>query len=244
MFQRGSVAMTGRPMLADRMRRVAAFLLPLAACACLSPRENSVHRAARERERSEWAYRGDRIQKEIEALRQFVEDKEQKVEELRDRAAMTASRTRDALAALRHELDLLKAAEEDLAAARGRLAEARKEVDPVLAEIEALKAKPAELARLRGEAASLDGQIEAARAELRQKQEAAQRHLAELRQKEQQVAAFDQAVQKALAGVRDAATPLVPEPAAAPQGGAAAPAQPGGAPPPQGKTPPPKKNAP
>jgi hypothetical protein len=204
--------MVGRKILASPVLPVAGFLLALLLASCVAPPENSLHRAEREREYRAWLFRRDLLQKETERLQAFVTEGDKKAQQLRDEAAMTASRTRDEMARLDYEVGLLHHAEADLKATRERLLAVEQEKQPVLAAIAALELKEKQLAELQAKAQAVEQGIATAQQALQQQQVAAQARLSELQQQQQAVAAFDAAVQQAMAAVKAAATPLVPPP--------------------------------
>lgn len=204
--------MVWRSILASPLLAVAGFLALLPAMGCVAPRENSLHRAERERQYRVWLYRGDQLQKETDRLRQFVAEGDARAQELRDEAAMTASRTREEMARLDYEVGLLQHAEADLKAAKERLLAIEQQQQPVLAAIAALQQQTERLAALQAERQRVEQSLAAAEQALQQQQAAAAARLAEWQQQQQKVAAFDAAMRQAMAAVEAAAVPLVPPP--------------------------------
>ncbi|MCA8964036.1 MAG: hypothetical protein H6838_16645 [Planctomycetes bacterium] len=182
---------------------------------CLSDRSNTISRTARMREIEAERVVADRVQRELAILRQLTEDNRESIADAKAQSIATSSELRAVIAALNHQLDQLRAAEQDLEAAKKRAAAIEAELAPVralegqIAERDKRRQElAAQLAALEAQVAAAEQQLGARQAELQPKLQALQQQQAAMDKLAQAIAAA-----QAAAGAMAPAAPPVPEPA-------------------------------
>lgn len=206
------------PAAFSRVLAFAGAALCLAACA--TERETTLSRSARAREAAELRTERARLEREMDVLRRTASESNAALATARNDSVVAASTLRTVLAALQIDVERLRRAEQDLAAARTRQQQIAQELAP-LHELEAA-VRDQEQAReaLRGRGAALAAEIEtlskeaaAKDAELQPRLQALRQKVAALQQLGVTLASAEAAIAEALKVV---APPPAPTPAAAP----------------------------
>lgn len=179
---------------------------------CLPERHNTLYRTARMREVETERLAAERAERELVVLRQRAADARQQIGAATERSIVASAELRAVLVQLEHQLAVLGAAEQDLAAARQRAEAIGQELQP-------LRALEGSLQDVAQRQQALQAQLAAAEAELATRQQdvaARQAQLATQLQAVQQQRAALEPVEAALRAAQAAAQALVPPPAAPP----------------------------
>src|SRR5712671_5989877 len=218
-----SVGSGARKIAAGRhgTARFLAVLALVCVAGCGAPRTNSVQQASEQRRLQGWQGEAERTDRELWRLQQQVKDDEAAALKAHDQAAAATAKARDAMTALHHELSLLQAAEQDLAAAKGRLQKLQQELATVVQQEQ-------HLAEMRGKETELAKAVAAAEAAFTQQEKDGQQKLAALQQKLALLKTLDTAMQAAMLAAQQAGIALAPPapPAAPPAAPAPAPGAP------------------
>jgi chromosome segregation ATPase len=204
-------------------RRPALLLLAALAACNAPPRENSYHRAARERRLDRLTLmRQQQDQTRLQLQTAIVEDRHT-IDALRDEAAMAASRRRDAEFAYRVEQRQLAQQQADLVQARAQRAAVQADIDAVRGALADVQVKELKLKALGEQRQRLDAQIAAAERELAEQTAHLQPRLVELRTRTDKTRALNAQVAAALEQLQPPVPPAADGKAPA---AAAAPANP------------------
>jgi DNA repair exonuclease SbcCD ATPase subunit len=187
---------------------------------CEYDRETSLARHARWRDVDDERLGRTRAQRELEIVRRETDEAIAAIGKAKVTAVERAAELRAVLADLDHQLTLLRAAEQDLVAAKTRATEIEKEMVPLRALETTVKQQQERLIVLQEQSAALATSVAAAEQALQQKQAELQPRLTAL---QAQLAATHQvasAVQAAEQALGEAAKVLPPaKPAEAPPAG-------------------------
>lgn len=204
-------------MIATRPWWTARFLalVLLFPCCQTEPRVNSMWRASADaRIRSLEGARA-RLQRESYRLEQSIREDDAANEAVRRRATAEAAKLREAMGALDHELQLLQAAEEDLAKVRARGKEVGVELQPLRAQEAQMATMQQRLLELQTQGAAVREQVRVAEGELAAAQAATAAKLQELSKRREAVQRLDAAAAAAVRAVAEALGPLLPPPSPA-----------------------------
>jgi DNA repair exonuclease SbcCD ATPase subunit len=194
--------------------RFLVLALLLGVGACVQPRENPVRRVEQQQQLDNLSAQQDDLAQKRRRLELALIDDRAALQRMQDEVAKASSRRRDATAEAKRQAQLLKAAEQDLAAVQARLQQASKDLAGAVAQEQQLK----DLAQRSGE---LTAKVAVAEQALAQQQKDIDAKLAELQQRATAVQSVAAAVQAAVTAAQQAG---VLPPAAAPAAPAAAPA--------------------
>jgi DNA repair exonuclease SbcCD ATPase subunit len=218
----GSGLENGAGRIARQPRPTAAYLVVLGLLAfapgCAADRDNAFVRARRQRHLE--GARAEQLRAENERWqlqRTMLEDRAA-MEQNRDDAVAIASQRRDRGRELAHELAVLKATEQDLAAAKTRQQAVAAELAPLRAAEQQLADQQQRIAALQQQTAALAPAVAAAEAELAKVAAELQPKLDDLRQKVARSKELQAAVEAALTAVTGLGTSLAPPPAEKPAG--------------------------
>jgi chromosome segregation ATPase len=186
--------------------------LPLLSVGCVTDRETTISRAARQREMDALRIGRDRQIREQEILRYEVGERSAKIAETKAESVQLASQVRALHAGLLTQLGPLQAAEQDLEAAKARAVAIQKELEPLRALEHQLAERDQKLAELRARLVSLDAEVAAAEKAVAEKSAALAPHLQELQQKLAAAQVLEKALADAQAAIAAAAPVLIPPP--------------------------------
>jgi chromosome segregation ATPase len=215
MEYRASMITMGRrtPAAICRVFTVAA-LVAAPACllgSCETDRENTLMRSARQRQLGEERAERERLERERDLLRLANDETRAELAAARNDGVRVAAELRTNLVALRHELDRLQRAEQDLAAARTRA----NEIEAQIAPLRALEATARDQQQLQADAqqklAALSAEVDAANKRVAEQEAELLPRLQAMQQRLQLL----QQLRQALDETGKAAAPA-PAPAAAP----------------------------
>ncbi|MFM1874237.1 MAG: hypothetical protein RL398_3659 [Planctomycetota bacterium] len=178
---------------------------------CLPDRENSLLRTARMREIDQERLAAERAQRELQILRQLGDDARSSIADAKARSVAASAELRAVLAQLERELGVLRAGEQDLAAAKQRAAEIEQQLVP-------LRQMEGQLAGVAEKQQALAAQLAAAEADLQGREKALAERQAQLAPQIAGVQAQLDALAKvdeALKAAQAAAAALAPPPPAA-----------------------------
>jgi DNA repair exonuclease SbcCD ATPase subunit len=188
---------------------------------CATERETTLSRSARQRELAEQRAERERLARERVVLDRTVGEAQAAADAARQRSILADAEQRTALVALRHDLEQLQRAEQDLAAAKARAAAIEQELAP----LRALEATLRDRERLHAETtarlAALQAQVQAGteqaaklEAELQPRLVALQAKLATLQQLGATLTTAEAAIATALATLQPPPAPAAATPAA------------------------------
>ena len=206
-----------RPRRAPLGRLLVLLLLLPGLGGCLSDRENTISRTARIREIEGERVIADRVQRELAVLRQIADDGRDSIADAKARSIQVSSELRAVLAQLDHQLVTLRAAEQDLAAAKERAGVIQQELQP-LRELEGqLAERQRRQQELAAQLAALEPQVVAAERAVAEKQAELQPKVQALQEQLTALGKLEQAIAAAQAAAGAVAPPAVPPAAPAEQ---------------------------